>query len=560
MSESASETRIDTLEKFHAFADPIFGQKFVADHLYGANFGGRALPQKVTSDNFWVFREALRLRQGIYNNFDFPGFNVLEIYPHFLHMSVEDPYSVAYTADPEHGLKDKQTKLSLGRYLTKHALMLGNLTEDRIRQNVELLKARTRTDNMKLATTAEEITRVYLSGPHSCMKKPPKRHGEAGFVTHVHPCTIYADHEHLRLYYLEDDLGTIIARALVREDTKQFIRLYGDEMIRYKLAVLGYRTVGNFLGLTLPMIPLQRPDGTTVNDAWLMPYIDDQVPPGYAAVMAVEEQGRWAIKSMRPAPPPNSLQCTTTGGFISPLYSVNDLVRNQGVQWPSYVAPREPEIRAEQDTSEHECARCEEFFERHEMTEVYDGDLVCSVCLDADYSLGWVARDQEEWILDNYSRVDVNGNAYTEEYFNECCVELTHDAYSQLDHRFARRSRTCTTVDGDVALVDECYTLRDGSRIYHEDDRVVNVHGYYFNNENPASIVDAFYVIGAQLSVEHRPGSIRLETWLRRNSPLDPQGISEHFNILLEVAESLIQYIADLSPQPETEQHDAALA
>src|SRR6185503_12685840 len=86
---------------------------------------------------------------------------------HFCHVSNEDSEKIAYTANAEDGAADKQTRTRPGRYLEQH---YGNvLSQDEIRNWCARFTLENNKPKLLWANTADDIERVYTSGPNSCM-------------------------------------------------------------------------------------------------------------------------------------------------------------------------------------------------------------------------------------------------------------------------------------------------------------------------------------------------------------------------------------------------------
>jgi hypothetical protein len=100
------------------------------------------------------------------------------LFLHFAHLSLSTPGYVAYTKDEEHGIRDVQTRIRPGKYLSQFfQLSQEQVIEYCGRCNAEAL-------SLKFATDAKTIETVYTNGPDSCMRK--------SFNLPVHPTAVYA--------------------------------------------------------------------------------------------------------------------------------------------------------------------------------------------------------------------------------------------------------------------------------------------------------------------------------------------------------------------------------
>jgi len=218
----------------------------------------------INNANFWVFREVYRHTRGLYK---IPSFVstlndmgvVNPMYDlHFPHTSLEDPTMVAYTPSYEYGIRDRQVRLKVGRYLQKYYGEV--LSEEQIRTLANEAKGY----EVQWAKSVEDIREVYRVGPSSCMSGGWRDEGISGDVT---PIDVYAGE--FSLGYYKNSAGKIIARGLVHEPTKTWVRTYGDEgtTLAEAFNALGYTHSHDWVGAKLNVV-IDR-DGRT-----LLPYLD----------------------------------------------------------------------------------------------------------------------------------------------------------------------------------------------------------------------------------------------------------------------------------------------
>lgn len=149
---------------------------------------------------------------------------------HYPHGAENNPALIAYTADNDKGARDIQTQIKPGRYLREH---FGHLLSEKeiafyAAMHLNYDPDKTPWDHLevKFATTEDEIARVYLRGPHSCMAR--------GFSEQDHPTRVYGAGD-LAIAYLETDTPnphrydpdrTVVARTLCWPEKKVFGRVY----------------------------------------------------------------------------------------------------------------------------------------------------------------------------------------------------------------------------------------------------------------------------------------------------------------------------------------------
>jgi hypothetical protein len=137
---------------------------------------------------------------------------------------------VRYWQDETSFRYGRYTVSRLGAYLTKywqHAF-----SAVRIQELVEGIThgAAEKAEQILFARTREEIEEVYLRGPHSCMRlETTSFEGRPVYESGIHPSAIYASPD-FAVAYLKDPTHPhstrIVARALTRESTKTFVRVY----------------------------------------------------------------------------------------------------------------------------------------------------------------------------------------------------------------------------------------------------------------------------------------------------------------------------------------------
>lgn len=195
---------------------------------------------------------------------------------HFPHISVNDPGKIAFTESDEKGAKDIQLRLRAGRYLKRYYST--QLAEHEIRLWSARVFLETGGFEIAFATTPDEIERVYLEGPHSCMAHTSDYYQTDG----VHPVRVYGAGD-LAVAYMKTGDDTISCRAISWPDKKIYGRIYGDGAeynTKFKDALhdMGFEHGGEceFRGARILKID-NRP-----NDGFVCPYLDchDSVSEG----------------------------------------------------------------------------------------------------------------------------------------------------------------------------------------------------------------------------------------------------------------------------------------
>lgn len=141
----------------------------------------------------------------------------------------------------------------------------GELTDARVQQWTTMPKPQS-VEDLIFADTPDEIERIYLNGPPSCMSHA------ANNYTSGHPTRAYAGHglAVAALPKRADPKKKFSQRALVWPAKKVYSTIYGTGKLEELLKELGY-TKGSFHGARLAKII------DPARDSMVMPWIDDQV-------------------------------------------------------------------------------------------------------------------------------------------------------------------------------------------------------------------------------------------------------------------------------------------
>lgn len=208
--------------------------------------------RKAADPDAWRARERQRMEDGTYTLLP-EAWNLEPIADHFLHLSSTKKGMLAYTESPDKGERDLQTPIKPGAYAKR---FYPHLDEKEVGRLSALVSC---DGQLMFADTAEEMRRVYMRGPDSCMS------GSFGELP-CHPAEVYAAGD-LAVAYLEDDDNRIIARCVVWPEKKLFTRAYGDiEKIVSQLEAAGFKR-GNHFGARIRHVEY--------GDCFVLPYIDE---------------------------------------------------------------------------------------------------------------------------------------------------------------------------------------------------------------------------------------------------------------------------------------------
>lgn len=204
----------------------------------------------------WRMREQARFLTGAYAPVPWNA-SLPPIPGHFTHLSNDNPALIAFTDTDAKGEADVQTRMKPGRYLAK---FYPALAPHEVRDIQETMP---RTTTLYFAVTADDIERVYTTGPTSCMS-----HCADHFESPCHPVRVYGESD-LQLAYIKNEPGLPVARALVWPEKKRYGRIYGHEqLLRQQLQRAGYEP-GSLRGARIRRIDIDTDDSTVV-----LPYID----------------------------------------------------------------------------------------------------------------------------------------------------------------------------------------------------------------------------------------------------------------------------------------------
>lgn len=355
---------------------------------------------------------------------------------HNVHESTADPLLIAYYPSIDHMRKGREIRTKLGKYLKTYQIELG-LGDDDIKSIVEKHNAMI---EARAGWTVKFIGSNDPKGWHnvyanctirSCMSDH-KGEAEEAISLYAH------DESVLRLAFIQSG-DEIIARAIVRDDLKQYVRIYPDPQskaegtfLKSYLKNLGYEH-GSLNGVLIRTF--HHDDG-----GYCCPYIDRGTMNDYPEGEIVRADGRLYIRIVENG----DIKVTLTNGRT-------------------------------EEHEEYECECCGDYFHEDDM----NGDI-CDHCYD-EYTLAHGRNRNDTWIH-NSEVIWVGDEAYDPEWLsdNDIYYDEYNGEYYHLDD-LVNTSRglvhhdDCTLLDhedneGNSHAVDEdTHELSDG-KICHKDD------------------------------------------------------------------------------------------
>lgn len=232
------------------------------DYINGnCNLPSHGWPLLLVERMPWEVRESIRLDWGKYMRV--PWQDLIEpIKGHYLHVSEQDMTQVAYTniEDP----RKRKVRLRPGRYLSQ---FYPDMDEKRKQSFATMMGGEYK---LNFAVKADDIEKVYTSGPSSCMS--PKA---TEFRSSEHPVRVYGDSDLQLAYMTEGSSEKPLARTLVWPEKMKVGRLYGDvHRLRHLLEAAGYDLKDTsgcaLIGARFRYIKDEE------EDALVMPYIDGE--------------------------------------------------------------------------------------------------------------------------------------------------------------------------------------------------------------------------------------------------------------------------------------------
>lgn len=376
----------------------------------------------------WHARERSRFDSGEYTAVPWSSYT----YPnHFPHQSLALPGLIAYTANDEHGLNDRQTRVKPGRYLE---LFYGPDTSDdwakSYRDGLIALCQAFSGAKLQFATSADDIERIYVGGPSSCMSGKignGNYHGDyRGQKTcEQHPVRAYGESD-LAIAYT-GDIDAVTGRCVVWPEKKIWsLKQDGRTSI-----------VGNVETMTALLKAMGYAPGSTAGariralydqDGWLTPYIDS------CSYGQLSEDEKWIelLEGGSHDGRPNCIDIQNVRGCTDPY----------------------PEDDDEEDT--RDCAHCG--------TSISMDDTYCSSCDDLRY----ICEDCCDDFFDNDQTTIYTGCYGSHDLCESCASE---------------REVGCAAPDCDASWVEQAefsYTVQRQRVDDHTDTLCVDCADRYY--------------------------------------------------------------------------------
>lgn len=277
--------------------------------------------------NDWHRRELDRFDDGTYSPVPWGSLARTSSDPtryHFAHLSVQFPGLVAFTPDDEYGIANRKKTLKPGRYL--ETFYKDHYTREVIAELIAMCSVDYLA--LQIAKTADDIERVYLGGPSSCMS-----HTADSYSSGMHPVRVYGESPDLALAYF-GFIDKAAARSIVWPAKKEYTRIYGDTArMEVLLRKEGYKE-GSIDGARIRRV--EHGGGR-----YVMPYVD--------WVDGAEDDGEWIILGS------GSIETDSTTGVASDGDCDRECHDRECNHCGSMYDPQDDD-----ESSDDYCATCEE--------------------------------------------------------------------------------------------------------------------------------------------------------------------------------------------------------
>lgn len=237
-------------------------------------FASLTATERLPNNMWWAHREMLRLAYGVYTPHTQALAHLVNHYQfahHFPHISVEDNNLIGYTASVDDGLRDRQTRVALGRFVRKTYLMM----PDTMVASIEAAHRSELNPNVELivAEGNKDAFREAYQSINSCMSKANSAYGGGNLM---HPVEAYCT-PGFHLAVLRNSQGNISARSLVwinpaNAEDKRYVRTYGDTVLHTWLKRSGFKPL-SFEGAYLKTQRYERQDEGD-RKSIITPYVD----------------------------------------------------------------------------------------------------------------------------------------------------------------------------------------------------------------------------------------------------------------------------------------------
>jgi len=382
---------------------------------------------------------------------------------HRVHVSLMNPLQIAHYPTLKHLRDGREVVTKLGKYLTTFKDFIG-ITETEIKDAVEkynaIVASRTGWEVKYIESTdADGFVRIYSNcKAGSCMK------GMDAVRVYAHDKSV------LRLSYIQSLAGEILARCIVREDLKQYIRIYPDangstegKYLQQYLKANGY-THGNLEGCLLRAIEHEDED-----DIFIAPYIDAGVNGNGAEGSAQSgELVDIGDKTYIEINTHGDLCLTMTNGYTDDVQSDN----------------------------ESECDDCGDIVISDDMFSTYHDQYVCEHCISNNYYYAYVRNGQdyvhadhvvsvgdEHYHVDYLDHYDIYACEASGDYYHIDDLVMTSMGY--IAHEYSQALDHADDEGNDYAHDDDARELSDGTWCHADnfDDLQKEIDEEEENNE-----------------------------------------------------------------------------
>ena len=355
---------------------------------------------------------------------------------HRVHVSLMNPLQIAHYPTLKHLRDGREVVTKLGKYLTSFKDFIG-ITDAEIKDAVEkynaIVASRTGWEVKFIESTdGNGFVRIYrdcLAG--SCMK------GVDAVEVYAHEKSV------IRLAYIQSLSGDILARCIVREDVKQYVRVYPDangstegKYLQQYLKANGY-THGNLEGCLLKMIEHEDED-----DIFVAPYID------------AGSDGNGSSGSAQ------------SGELVDIDDKTYIEITSHGDLCLSMTNGYTDDVEDDEDMSE--CDECGDMEHNDDMSSTYHDQYVCRHCIENNYSFAWVRSNEQDYVHED-NVIFVGDEAYHEDVdlsaFDIYACEQSGVNYHIDDLVMTLRGFIYCDLVEDIDHEDA-----DGNNSAHEDD------------------------------------------------------------------------------------------
>lgn len=359
--------------------------------------------------------------------------------------SKQGHHMIAYTRDENYGEADRQTAVSVGKYLTRHFPTLASNTI----RDIAALYCEAK---IEITHDMGKMIEIIENGPGSCMSGAVNRFDSCG---DHHPYEAYTPQRGWHMAYITE--GTrITGRALLNEKT--FVRTYRgndstgysstDDRLNAWLQEQGYSKARDWRGFTLAKIAVRNDCG------FLAPFLD-----GDSKDVDAHRDHLEIVRSGE-----GEYLCNGTQGDA-------------------------------ESQSANTCEDCDSRISDDDSYHVYRhaDRCVCESCYENNYTFV-IGRNQEQYSVDNDNAIEVGGTSYDSEWLSDNGIVQLHDGdYAKDDeavylngcgeYYLADSDDICYTVAGEYELVCDCVELADGNWCLRDDAWQCEHSGDWYEND-----------------------------------------------------------------------------